>query len=1052
VIDLVPYGRPAREALAARIGAEKALDPLAPVTVIVPSNYSGLSVRRALAASVPVVNVHFMVAPRLAELLGGPALAAEGRRPLTPWVRFQAVRAALAESPGVFTDVAAHPATARELQRVFAELREVSSPSLDRLARTSRRAADVVRLHHRFLALTGDFFDEIDLMGSATTSVGAATAEDTGAIVLYLPRKLAPALERFLAAAAASQLPVHAVFGLTGDEAVDAVTAAIADRLSFAGPPIRSEVAEPGVLRIVSATDPEEEVREATRQAMALVAGGTPLHRIAITYGSRENYAGLLDDALTSAGLPHNGPPTRTLAQTVPGQTLLGLPRIAASSAPGDPGYAREVVMDWLTAAPIHHGGHEAPSHRWDEISREAGVVKGADQWDSRLELHAAGQEERARALGLDGESTYTRNARWARSLRAFIVELRNELGTDENARAGVHAGRALTWLDAYLPEKSLTDEAQLDAREQVKRQLEEIASLGSALPPALDPVISRGAFAVALEEALSAPFGRVGKLGEGVFTGPLTLVGEMEFEAVIVLGMVERVLPSGSRDDPILTTEERGAAGGELPPGGAPPTDQRRAYLAALHSAPTRILSTPRGDLRAQRATQPSRWLLHAASALAGEAVYATELEHLLVDPPEWFRVVNSFESALRGPGERASLQEWDLASLFTHRGRLDRHFLLAGAPSNPLARGVAARMSRARRGGGRLDGWSGKVPAGAASTPGATRPISPTALEMFAKCPFRYFLGHILHVGEVERPEEVITIEPAVIGNIVHDILQRFFDATARRPDPLADWSSEERAELREITRAVFADAERRGVTGKMLTWRAEQARLVRDLDLLLDEEIRERRASGFRFRQAEAAFGLDVTKDRPVVLEAAKLPLPNGEVITFRGMVDRVDEGPNGALAITDYKTGRTSSYKDLTPANPLAGGRFLQLPVYALAFRDQSPEPVRASYWFISEAAGFERKPVVLDEPTYKAFGGIVNTLVETMRNGFFPAVPGVEGRPGAIPWENCVYCPYDQVCPSANRTETWAEVKQDPGLVQFAGLAEGAIPGSEDEDA
>ena len=373
MIDLVPYGRPAREALAEQIAAAKRGDALAPVTVIVPSNYAGLSVRRALAATSPVVNVHFMVAARLAELLGGPALSGQGKRPLTPWIRLQAVRSALRERPGVFAEVVSHPSTTRELQRVFAELREVKDANLQRIIRTSTRAADVVRLYHRFRQLSEGFFDEIDLMEAAAENLrsNSTAANETGALVVYLPRKLAPALERLLDAAGAER--VHAVLGLTGDPAVDAVTESLAARLPTEGAIRRVVATLPGANKVVSATDPEEEVREAMRQAMALIADGTPLHRIAITYESRETYAGLLDDALTSAEIPHNGPPNRTVAQTVPGRTLLGLPRIAASSGAGDPGYAREVVMDWLTSAPIFDGLQEAPSHRWDEISRDAG-------------------------------------------------------------------------------------------------------------------------------------------------------------------------------------------------------------------------------------------------------------------------------------------------------------------------------------------------------------------------------------------------------------------------------------------------------------------------------------------------------------------------------------------------------------------------------------------------------------------------------------------------------------------------------------------------------
>lgn len=1052
MIDLLPYGRPAREALARIIAAEKAADALAPVTVIVPSNYAGLSVRRALAAHGPVVNVRFMVAARLAELLGGPALAAEGRRPLTPWIRLQAVRAALRERPGVFAEVLGHSSTARELQRVFAELRETTPEGQSLLSRSSRRAGDVVRLYGRFCDLTAGFFDEVDLMDAAEKNLasGSDAALEFGAIVLYLPRKLAPALERLLAHAGAGK--VHAILGLTGDAAVDAVTEALAARLGAAGERLRTATALPAATRIVSATDPEEEVREAIRQAMALVADGVPLHRIAVTYESRENYAGLLDDALTSAGIPHNGPPNRTVAQTIPGRTLLGLPRIAASSGATDAGYARDVVMDWLTSAPIFDGPAEAPSHRWDEISRNAGVVGGPEQWATRLEAYAIAQEQRAKLRARDGETTTSRDAEWARSLRTFMEHLRAELGHDQALRAGEHAIQALKWLDTYLPERGMNDEIQIEAREQVKRQLEAIAAGSAILPPDLDPIVGRAEFAAALEEVLQAPFGRIGKLGEGIFTGPITLAAEMEFDAVIVLGMVEGAFPSASQDDPILTSEERAATNGELPPGGRLPTDQRRAYLATLLSAPTRILSTPRGDLRAQRATQPSRWLLNAASELHDTPVYATELEKMLTAAPAWFRVVHSFESALRRGPERASLQEWDLASLFAQRIHLERHFLLDDSSGwNALAQGVAAKHSRGRRRSDRLDAWNGRVPESLAPIPSEAKPIAPTALETFAKCPFRYFLGNVLHVGEVERPEDVVTIEPAAIGKIIHDILEKFFNATGDRPDPAADWTAEERETLRTITKASFDEAERRGITGRSLTWRAEQARLQRDLELLLDDEIKERRLNRFRFARAEASFGMDPTPGRPEVRPPATLRLANGDTIAFRGLADRVDIGPEGQLAIVDYKTGSPRTYETLTATNLFDGGKFLQLPVYALAFRDDSPEPVRATYWFISESAGFLRKSIVLNDENYASFGGIVNTLVETMRSGYFPAVPGDDDwRTTGVSWTNCRYCPYDRICPAANRTENWDAVKaRDPGLAGFAGLAKGDIPGGDD---
>ncbi len=87
-----PLDSRARERLFTLVEDFKGGDPLAPVSVVVPSTYAGLDLRHDLGRR-GSTNVHFLVLSRLDELLGAPSLAAQGRRPQGaggeryPWAR-----------------------------------------------------------------------------------------------------------------------------------------------------------------------------------------------------------------------------------------------------------------------------------------------------------------------------------------------------------------------------------------------------------------------------------------------------------------------------------------------------------------------------------------------------------------------------------------------------------------------------------------------------------------------------------------------------------------------------------------------------------------------------------------------------------------------------------------------------------------------------------------------------------------------------------------------------------------------------------------------------
>lgn len=268
---VTPYGRPAAELLRERVSAAKADDPLSPVAIVVPTNYVGVSTRRLLASGElgpiaargnGVAGLTLLTVLRLAELLGAPRLAAAGRRPVATPVLAGAVRGVLASDPGVFAPVRDHPSTVEELVRVHRELSDLSAESLERLAATSGRASDVVRIHVEVRdRLAGPWYEESDLMAAAREAIaeGAPVAAGLGTVVVYLPQDLsgpAAALVRAVAAVA----PVEVVAALTGVAKVDGDVGRSLRRLGLDAP-APNNVVPATASAVVSVSDAEEEVR-----------------------------------------------------------------------------------------------------------------------------------------------------------------------------------------------------------------------------------------------------------------------------------------------------------------------------------------------------------------------------------------------------------------------------------------------------------------------------------------------------------------------------------------------------------------------------------------------------------------------------------------------------------------------------------------------------------------------------------------------------------------------------------------------------------------------
>jgi len=297
------------------------------------------------------------------------------------------------------------------------------------------------------------------------------------------------------------------------------------------------------------------------------------------------------------------------------------------------------------------------------------------------------------------------------------------------------------------------------------------------------------------------------------------------------------------------------------------------------------------------------------------------------------------------------------------------------------------------------------------------------------------------------VERPEATDRISPLDRGSLVHAALAEFLDTVDPRASPDEAWSDDERALLLAIGERRCNQMEAEGLTGRPLLWKLERRRILRELDWFLDcdEEIR----AAFDIIPVpggrERAFGFGGESGAPAVVR-----LHDGREVRFHGVVDRVDQAPDGSLIVVfDYKTG----WRTDDPEAGLERGNKLQLPVYALAMGRLEPSAdVRAYYWYVRPSGDSTLKGIALDDATRAQFVDKLTTIFDGVGEGLFPAFPDKprqDGR-GRDTWENCCYCAFDRVCPPA-RDEVWKQKRDDAALVQFRALADPVPENADLED-
>ncbi len=788
---------------------------------------------------------------------------------------------------------------------------------------------------------------------------------------------------------------------------------------------------------VFSAPGEARECVEIVRRVLDASRQGTPLDRIAVLLRSPATYRAPLEDAFRRSRVPayfstgmsrpdasgrallallrcaEEGLSARGFSEylslgQVPQATLTGEPPSEAPAAkrferadadsllPRDDKVpvvveATDEAAELDPDAPVTAGRLRSP-RRWEQLIIDAAVIGGVDRWRRRLE-----GLEHSRKVALANPTNSEANQRRLEgelaelgALKTFALPLLDVLAAFP-ARA--------TWGEWLGVLSGLASRALRFPR-RVDAVLAELAPMRELGPVELREV--RAVLAERLSEVTVAPEGR--RYGQ-VFVAPVEQAKGLSFEVVFVPGLAERIFPQKVREDPLLPDARRRAIDPRLETNEQRVMRERLALQSAVGAASSRaVLSWPRIDAEHARPRVPSFYALEAARAVEGRLPAYEDLQRAA----ETAGQARLAWPAPQVPSTAIDDTEYDLAVLggilsssSDVKGRA--RYLVEVSPH--LGRALRARYARWAQ-----SGWTyadGLVKPGAAGQAvlakhhlGA-RPFSPTALEQYAACPYKFYLSAVMRLRPLEIPEAIEELGPLEKGSMTHSVqyhlLSRLRDEGVGVSETTLDTVVFPRLDqvIAEVT-ARFADD---FVPAIERVWKDGVEVMRADLRQWLRLVAADPAWKPWKF---ELSFGLANRDESDPSSSPEPVTLDHGLIV--RGSIDLVEQGPLGAVRATDYKTGKARA----EPGNVVGGGRHLQPVLYALVleklFAGQRVEG--GQLFYVTQVGGFTVVESKLDTLAREQFGRVVRAIRGALEQSFLPAMPD-EGE--------CRWCDYRTVC-------------------------------------